>query len=108
MYSGTLIDDLFALVAGVQNSATALHTASADSHSLRSDSQANLCQCSKEISEPEQFPQPFRLSPADRYLGLLFVVHSQLVRALEPGNYFADAIDVHQIGAVRPPKKIRV
>src|ERR1700731_3343706 len=105
MYSGTLIADLFVLVEGVQNSATPQRIQSADP---RAALQAYLCLCSREISEAEQFPQPLRLSPADRYLGLLFVVHAQLVRALEPGNDFADAIDVHQIGAVRPPKKIRV
>jgi hypothetical protein len=108
MYSGTLIADLFVLVEGVRNSATSERIQRVDSRASRTESQANLCQCSREISEAEQFPQPLRLSPADRYLGLLFVVHAQLVRALEPGNDFADPIDVHQIGAMRPPKKIRV
>jgi len=59
-------------------------------------------------SEPEQFPQPLGLSPANRNLGLLLVVHAQLIGAFEPGNDFADAIDIHQVGAMRPPKKIRV
>src|ERR1700680_3346275 len=97
MLSGTPIEDMFALVEGHQGFV-----------SPRADPQADLGQCSRESSEAEQFPQPIRLSPADRYLGLLFIIHAQLVRALEPGNDFADPIDVHQIGTMRPPKKIRV
>ncbi len=115
MYSGTLIDDLFAAVERIQSSANAKQsqrvesrTSRADSRTLRIDSQANVCHCTRETSEAEQFPQPLGLRPADRNLGLLFVIHAQLVRALEPGNDFADAIDIHQVGAVRPPKKIRV
>lgn len=108
MYSGTLIDDLFVLVEGVQSLARPRQIQSVDSRIARADPQLNLVQCSRETSESEQFPQSLRLSPADRYLGLLFIVHAQLVRALEPGNDFADSVDVHQVGPVSPPKKIRV
>src|SRR5450631_3378930 len=96
MYSGTLIADLFAAVERVQNSA-----AWPQIEPAVAEPPANVCHCAREISESEQFPQPFGLSPAHGYLGLLLVVHSQLVRALEPGHDFANPVDVHQIGAVR-------
>ena len=98
MYSGTLINDLFAIV----------ERAHAGARAQSAESQANVCHCTNESSESEQFPQSLRLSPADWNLGLLLVVHAQLVRALEPRDDFADAVDVYQVGAVRPPKKIRV
>jgi hypothetical protein len=107
MHSGKLINELFALVETIQNSAKLSRTQNADSRLSRADLQADLF-CSRETSESEKFPQSLGLSPADRYLGLLFIVHSQLVRALEPGNDFADAVNIHQVGAVGPPKKIRV
>jgi len=47
--------------------------------------------------ESEELTKPFGLSAADRDLGLLLVVHSQLVRALEPGHDFPDTVDVHQV-----------
>ena len=59
-------------------------------------------------SESKQLPEPASLSAADWNLCLLLVIHSQLVRALKPGNDFADAVDVDQIRAMRPPKKIGV
>jgi hypothetical protein len=108
MYSGTLIDDLFAVVERAQNSAKPPLTPSAESRVPRPEPQAAVCHCTRESSESEQFPQPLGLSPADWNLALLLVVHTQLIRALEPGNDFADAVDVHQVGAVRPPEKIRV
>jgi hypothetical protein len=98
MYSGKLIDDLFALAERAQ----------AASRTSGAEPQAKACTCIKETSESEQFAQSLRLSPADWYLGLLLIVHAQLVRALEPRNNFADSVDVHQVGAVRPPEKIRI
>ena len=94
MHSGTLIKDLFDVVERVEMFAGRRYGAVASAH--------------HENSESEQFPQPFGLSPADRNLGLLLVVHPQLIGTLEPGNDFPDPVDVHQVGAVRPPKKIRV
>jgi hypothetical protein len=35
---------------------------------------------------------------------LLLVVHAQLVRTLEPGDNFADTVDVHQVGPMSPPE----
>ena len=91
MYSGTLIADLFAAVERVQNSA-----AWAQIEPAVAEPPAKVCHCAREISESEQFPQPFGLSPAYGYLGLLLVVEPQLIRALEPGNDFFDPIDIHQ------------
>ena len=106
MFTGTLINDLF----------DAVERAQADAGPRHNEPPANAGQCAREKSdsrsesrsEPEQFPQPLRLSPADWNLGLLLIVHAQLVRALEPRDDFADAVDVYQVGAVRPPEKIRV
>ena len=100
MYSGTLIDDLFAAVERVQNSAAARQIKPTEAYTAASRT-ANL-------SKPEQFPQSLRLSPAHGYLGLLLVVHAQLVGTLEPGNHFANAVDIHQVGTVRAPEKICV
>ena len=55
--------------------------------------------------KPEQLPQSLGLSPADWNLALLFIVHAQLVRTLEPGHDFPNAVNIHQVGAVRPPKQ---
>ncbi len=54
--------------------------------------------------KPEQLPQSLGLCPADGNLALLFIVHAQLVRTLEPGYDFANAIDIHQVRPVRPPE----
>ena len=101
MYSGTLINDLFAIAERAHTHPRAIQTGSSPT----------ACHCKQnhgENSESEQFAQPLRLSPADWYLGLLLIIHAQLVRTLEPGHDFADAVNVYQIGAVRPPEKIRV
>src|SRR5580658_869525 len=113
MYSGTLINDLFAAVERAHPERTHSEQAHpelalADLRVPRAEPQADTCHCAHTSSEPEQLPQPPGLSPADRNLCLFLVVHAQLVRALEPRNDFADAIDVHQVGAVGSPKKIRI
>ena len=100
MYSGTLIDDLFAAVERAQSSAAARQIKPADAYVPAFPTQ--------NLSESEQFPQSLRLSPAHGYLGLLLVVHAQLVGTLEPGNDFANAVDIHQVGTVRAPEKICV
>ena len=121
MYSGMLINDLFAMAerAAVNHNRTdgsavernALPRAKAESLDLSStpgkEAQATSCH-GGQSSESEQLPQPFGLSPADWNLGLLLVVHAQLVRALEPRDDFSDSVGIHQVGAVRPPKQIRV
>src|SRR6266699_4837830 len=56
----------------------------------------------------QQLPQPSRLGAADGDFGLLAVVHLQLVRALEPGDDFLDAVDVDEIRAVDAPEDVRI
>ena len=58
--------------------------------------------------QSEQFAQPFGLGAAYGDFGLFLVIHSKLIGAFEPGNNFLDAIDIHQIGAMRSPKKIGI
>jgi hypothetical protein len=116
MYSGTLINDLFAVVERAyaerayaerpQIEQTQVVRAHGDSRTPHAEPVA--CQCAGKSLEPEKFPQPSGLSPADWNLCLFLVVHAQLVRALEPRNDFADAVDVHQVGAVGSPKQIRI
>ena len=96
MYSGMLINDLFAAVERAETFARLRQLRNPDSRTSRAEAQAPACHCSRKSSEPEQFPQPFRLSPANWNLGLLLVVEPQLIRALEPGNDFFDPIDIHQ------------
>ena len=108
MHSGTLINELIALVERTQTFAKPPQINLAESQIACPATRAEVFHGIGESSESEQFTQALGLSPADRDLGLLLVVHAQLVGALEPGNNFADAVDVHQIGAMRPPKKIRV
>ena len=67
------------------------------------DAYALACR-TQNLSESEQFPQALRLSPAHGYLGLLLVVHAELVRAFEPGHHFADVVDVHQKRPMRAPE----
>src|SRR5215469_4111142 len=58
--------------------------------------------------QSEQSAQALGLGAADGNFGLLFVVHAQLVRALEPGDDFLDAVDINEIGPVRPPEDVGV
>jgi hypothetical protein len=59
-------------------------------------------------SEAEKLAQALGLGTADWNLALLLIVHAQLIRTLEPGNNFANSIDVHQVGAVSPPEQSRI
>src|SRR5205823_14168117 len=56
----------------------------------------------------QQLPQPPRLGAADGDFGLLAVVHFQLVRALEPGDDFLDAVDIDEMRAVDAPEDVRI
>ena len=102
MYTGTLIKDLVAAVERAQNSAPLQPAAE---HCLEVKSGGGP---EDEGLESEQLPQALGLSAADGDLGLLLVVHPQLIRTLEPGNHLADAVDIHEVRAVGPPKKIRI
>ena len=64
-------------------------------------------QCSQAL-QIEQFPQPLGLRAAHRNLGLLLVVHAQLVAGLEPRHHFADVVDVHHKAAMGAPETRRV
>src|SRR5579859_633623 len=102
MYTGTLINDLLDLVDRACHSWESLRTESARCAG-RATAPA-LSDWEPRNSEPEKFPQSLGLRPADRDFGLLLIVHPQLVRALEPGDNFADAVDIHQVGTVSSPK----
>src|SRR5579864_4312545 len=58
--------------------------------------------------EPKQFAQALGLGAADGNFSLFFVVHSQLVGALEPGHHFLDVIDVDQVRAVGAPEQVGI
>ncbi len=100
LYTGTLINDLFAVV----------ERAEAANRKPHARDSRLPCSCGKsEIrgskkSESEEFSQPLGLGAADGNLGLLLVVHAQLVGTLEPGHNFADTVDVHQVGTMRAPE----
>jgi hypothetical protein len=93
MYTGTLIEGLLDIADRVATAARVGEprnigsTPQSESAFGVEDSGARL--------ESEELAQPFGLSAADRDLSLLLVVHSQLVRALEPGHDFPDTVDVH-------------
>lgn len=45
-------------------------------------------------SQSEQLPQLLRLRPAHRNLGLLLIVHAQLIRTFEPRHHFFNTIGI--------------
>ena len=104
MYTGTLISDLLSTVEQAESFAKERsqiqETGEVSSIANSANKPGSL--------QSEQFPQPFRLRPADRNLGLLLVVHPELVGTLEPRNHLANPVDIHHVGAVGPPKKVRV
>src|SRR5437868_12501148 len=97
MYTGTLIRDLLIAADRVRDSLGRQGT--------RSSSEMESESLPAELRlQPEQFAQALGLRAADGNLGLFFIVHPQLVGTLEPGNDFADAVDIHQVGPVGAPK----
>lgn len=113
MHSGTTIEELFSVVKRAEHGARLRPAHGTESRPTLPDPHSNVRGCCERYGEgrnlqSEEFAQSFRLSTAHRNFGLLFVVHAQLIRALEPGNDFTDTIDVYQVGAVCSPKKIRV
>lgn len=96
MYSGNLINDLCAMVERVLASIASPSRTEAQCNLPSPQSHSDSCVCRGASLEPEQFPQALRLRAADGDLGLLLVIHPQLVRTLEPGHDFADVIDVHE------------
>src|SRR5208283_3950555 len=108
MYTGTLITDLWAEVQRAEKLARRSASETAKTRSPQAAAEFNGEHRAKKALQAEQLPETPGLSPADRNLGLLLIIHAQLVRAFEPGDDFTDAINIHQVGAVRPPKKIRI
>lgn len=102
MYTGTLIHDLLRTVENAENLSRTMRAERIEPASA--DSADDTCACLSKGSEPEQFTQTLRLRPADRNLGLLFVVHPQLVGTLEPGDDLTDTVDIHEVGTVGSPK----
>lgn len=107
MYTGTLIHDLLDTVDRVRHGIELRQRDDAKSSS-REVAAENVGGLSNTVSEPEQFPQSFRLGPADGDFGLFLVVHAQLVGTFEPRNNFANAVDIHEVGAVSAPEEIGI
>ncbi len=106
MYKGTFIADLLSTVTWAESVARQKLADRQQPYTYNLEERAELGNRNK--LEPEQFAQPLGLSAADGNLGLLFVVHSKLVGTFEPGNDFADAVDVDQVGAMGSPEKLRI
>ncbi len=58
--------------------------------------------------EPKQLSETLGLGAAYGDFALLFVVHAELVAALEPRNHFFDAVDVYDKGAMGAPEHVGV
>lgn len=58
--------------------------------------------------EFEEFAEAFGLLPGDGDFGGFFVVHFEHEAGFEPGNDFADVVDVDEKGAVRAPEGVGV
>ena len=102
MYTGTLIQDLLSSVVKAEQYARAKNSLA------RALEPRSLASYVREILESEQFTQTLCLGPADGNLALLFVIHAQLVRTLEPGHNLANPVYVHEIRAVSPPEQTRI
>jgi len=120
LYTGTLIKDLLALVERAERdaaskskpltspSASGISTSGISTSGISDDSGAENHGTKARRSEPKQFPQPLCLGAADWNLALLLIIHAQLVRTLEPGHNFANAINIHQVGTVSAPEQTRI
>lgn len=97
MYTGTMIRDLLIAADRVRDLLKGERTRSFSG--IRSESMVV-----DPGSEPEQFAQAFGLGAADGNLGLFLIVHPQLIGTLEPRDDFADAVDIHEVGAMSAPK----
>ena len=97
MYTGTLIHDLLIAADRVRDSLRWQGTRS----SAEMESESLLTELRL---ESEEFAQALGLGAADGNLGLFLIVHPQLVGTLEPRDDFADAVDIHEVGAMSAPK----
>jgi hypothetical protein len=117
LYTGTLIKDLFASVEKAEQAAVARSRQGLTPQSMGAKNREATNTEAMDLanrgpggvtSEAEKLAQPFCLRPADWNLALLLIVHAQLVGALEPGDDFANTIDVHQVRAMSPPEQARI
>ena len=94
MYTGTLIDSLMETADRVRHSAGRANQGMDLEKRAHAEEQA---ESGVAASQSEEFAKALCLGAADGNLGLLLVVHPQLIRTLEPGYDFPDAINVHEI-----------
>jgi hypothetical protein len=85
-----------------------LGNASAGIDRRASEAQELDCGTDSAHLQLKQFPQPPRLYPTNRNLGVLLVVHAKLVARLKPRYHFLDPVDIHQVRAVNPPKHLAI
>lgn len=85
-----------------------LGNASAGIDRRASEAQELDCGTDSAHLQLKQFPQPPRLYPTYRNLGVLLVVHAKLVARLKPRYHFLDPVDIHQVRAVNPPKHLAI
>jgi hypothetical protein len=113
LYTGTLIRDLFASVERAEQAVAARSRQGVTAQSMGAENSEatntearNLANRSPRAAtlEPKQFAEPLCLRPADWNLALLLIVHAQLVGTLEPGDDFANAIDVYEVRPVSAPE----
>src|SRR5690348_3486546 len=62
----------------------------------------------RESSQSKELAQALGLSAAYGELGVLAVVHPQLIGALEPGEHFFNPIDVDHVRSMRAPEEIGI
>jgi len=110
--TGTLIKDLFASVETAEQTAASRSGKSLSLQAAEEIKTGTACRTNHSSassnSETEELPQTLGLSAADWNLALLLIVHAQLVGTLEPGNHFANTVDIYQVGAVSPPEQARI
>jgi hypothetical protein len=98
MYSGTLIEDLLSTAERI------LSVAKYQSRDMARRILSKPGVAGDPDLQSKQFAQSLGLGTTDGNLGLLLVVHPKLVRTLEPGNDFADAVDIDEIRSVSAPE----
>ena len=98
MYSGTLIEDLLLTAEKI------LGVANYQGRDLGRKILRKPAGAGNPDLQSKQFAQSLGLGTADGDLGLLLVVHPKLVRTLEPGNDFTDAVDIDEIRSVSAPE----
>ncbi len=106
MYTGTLILDLLDIVDRAEKVSgwKGLSSKRSSTPRKRHRKQEQNVPDEFQNSESKQLAQPLGLSSTDRNLGLLPIVHPELIRTFEPGDDLADTVDVHEIRTVSAPE----